>query len=316
MRVNTLPVTGQGTTFQVVPLGLPLNPTKPANVALAYTQPLLQGAGFRVNTAPIVIARLNTAQSFFLYKDSVQEMVRGGISDVAIDVTVYYEGEPLDSGFVASLPFRVRTLAPGSRFEDAVRNGDFDYVMLFESSGMYRGEDLAALASHLVVRRLDAVWGSRRLSVRDIAESLRFRYQKTPFFGALSAVGSHVLSLACLTLYGRYISDTLSGVRAIRTEDALSINVPLTHKRANQHLLARLLRRKAEILEIPVQFFPISPERVKRTSITDGLGSLAALFAGRLTAAGGSASIAEADRAAAQSAEPSDKRRTTPATTR
>jgi outer membrane protein TolC len=56
--------------------GFPLNPQDTSTVVLSYTQPLLQGAGFRVNTAPIVIARLNTEQSFFQYKDSVQELVR------------------------------------------------------------------------------------------------------------------------------------------------------------------------------------------------------------------------------------------------
>ncbi len=54
----------------------PLNPQDPHSVTLSYTQPLLQGGGFLVNTAPIVIARLNTEQSFFQYKDSVQELVR------------------------------------------------------------------------------------------------------------------------------------------------------------------------------------------------------------------------------------------------
>lgn len=57
----------------------PLNPETPSTLALSYTQPLLQGAGFLVNTAPIAIARLNTEQSYFMYKDSVQEMVRGVI---------------------------------------------------------------------------------------------------------------------------------------------------------------------------------------------------------------------------------------------
>ena len=92
-----------------------------------------------------------------------------------------------------------------------------------------------------------------------------------------------MLSLACLLLYGRYISDTLvGGPRDSRRRRARASASPLTHKRANQHLLARLLRRKAEILEIPVQFFPISPERVKRTSVFDGLQALGALMAGRL----------------------------------
>ena len=95
------------------------------------------------------------------------------------------------------------------------------------------------------------------------------------------------------------------------SDDALSIRVPLTHKRANQHLLARLLRRKAEVLEIPVQFFPISPERVKRTSVFEGLG---ALVTGRLAPPVAAASTADAHHQPTQ--ESSDERRTTPATTR
>ena len=56
---------------------LPLNPQDRSSAALGYTQPLLQGAGIGPNLAPIVIARINTERSFFQYKDSVQELVRG-----------------------------------------------------------------------------------------------------------------------------------------------------------------------------------------------------------------------------------------------
>lgn len=59
--------------------GFPLNPQNQGAVELSYTQPLLQGGGFLVNTAPIVIARLDTERSFFQYKDAVQELVRGAI---------------------------------------------------------------------------------------------------------------------------------------------------------------------------------------------------------------------------------------------
>lgn len=233
------------------------------------------------------------------------EMVRGGVADLPVDVTAFHEGAPLDRTFVEALPFAVVAQTEAPAIDEALRAGPFDYVLLFESSGMYRGEDIAVLASHLSVGRLDAVWGSRRLSVRDIDESIRFRYEKSPLFGALSKAGSHALSLACLVVYGRYVSDTLSAVRAVRVDDALGIDVPLTHPRVNQHLLARLLRRKADLLEIPVQFFPISPERVKRTSVVEGVQALAALLKGRL----------RAPRAAAAAPE-TDERRTTPVASR
>jgi outer membrane protein TolC len=58
---------------------LPLNPQTRSSITLSYTQPLLQGAGPAANLAPIVIARLNTGRSFFQYKDSVQQSVRGVI---------------------------------------------------------------------------------------------------------------------------------------------------------------------------------------------------------------------------------------------
>jgi outer membrane protein TolC len=61
------------------PGSFPLNPRTGSAAELSYTQPLLQGAGFYVNTAPIVIARLNSERSFFQMKDSTQEMARGVI---------------------------------------------------------------------------------------------------------------------------------------------------------------------------------------------------------------------------------------------
>lgn len=56
-----------------------LNPQSATSTTMNYTQPLLKGAGFGPNLAPIVISRINTELSFFQLKDSVQEMVRGVI---------------------------------------------------------------------------------------------------------------------------------------------------------------------------------------------------------------------------------------------
>ena len=229
---------------------------------------------------------LHDAGSVNKVTQTLLEMVRGGISSQPLEIAVYcLEPCPLDASFLRRLPFAVRTVPDSAAFLEAVRVDAFDYVGLFESSGMYRGEDLVALASHLTVGRLDAVWGSRRLSVRDIQDSYRLRYEGNALLGAISYAGSHVLSLAYLFLYGRYISDTLSAVRAVRASDALAAGIDLTHKRANQHLLARLLRRRADVLELPVQFVPLSPEKVKRTSALDGLQSLFTILALRLAPA-------------------------------
>ena len=164
----------------------------------------------------------------------------------------------------------------GVRVERSAAGG-FDYVILFESSGMYRGEDIVGLASHLAAGRLDAVWGSRRLSVRDIEESYRLRYDRNALLGAISYAGSHVLSLAYLLSTAATSPTRCRPCAPFAPPTPSTPAIDLSHKRANQHLLSGLLRRKAELLEIPVQFFPISPEQVKRTSPLDGLQALVAI---------------------------------------
>jgi 2-phospho-L-lactate transferase CofD len=217
------------------------------------------------------------------------EMVRGGLAEQPADVTVFCETDaPLDRQFLASLPWPVTEVglltdpAEDRRLRQALAEGGFEYVAIFESSGMYNGEDLPWLVSHVAAGRLDAVWGSRRLSVRDIEESYRLKYRHRAWLGAISYAGSHVLSLAYLLLYGRYVSDTLSGARIVRVADALALPVCLSHRQVNQHLLSALLRRKAEMFEVPVHFYSLSPALVRRTTPADGLRAIGTILWRRL----------------------------------
>ncbi len=57
-----------------------LDPTHSPTMELSYTQPLLAGFGRPANQAPIVIARLGLDQSYFQFKDSVQELVQGVVT--------------------------------------------------------------------------------------------------------------------------------------------------------------------------------------------------------------------------------------------
>jgi 2-phospho-L-lactate transferase/gluconeogenesis factor (CofD/UPF0052 family) len=235
-----------------------------------------------------VAVLLLDANSLNKVTQTLLEALRGGLEDLPIAVTFFYwSPESLPIEFTSRLSCDVQNV--WSREESAnvallgaVRGGSFDYTALFESSGMYRGEDIINLLALLNTGRLDSVWGSRRLSVRDIRQSYKLRYEKTPLLGAISYAGSHLLSLTFLILYGRHISDTLSGARALRTKYLEADAVDLDHKRLNHYLLSMLLRDGGEIFEAPVRFFPMSPEKVKRTTIGDGLQSIASILGWRL----------------------------------
>ena len=223
---------------------------------------------------------LHDAGSADKIAQTIVEMVRADVASVPLDLCVFHPGpSALDAQFVRALPFEVRMLPGGTpEFQSLAAAGGFEYAVLFESSGMYRGEDLVGLCSQLVSGRLDAVWGSRRLSMRDIEASYAMRYEKNTVLGTISYIGSHVLSLAYLVFFGRYVADTLSGVRAVRAAEVSPSVVDLQRRDANHRLLAGLLRRKADVLEVPVRFVPMSPAQVVRTTVGDGLRALVTIL--------------------------------------
>jgi 2-phospho-L-lactate transferase/gluconeogenesis factor (CofD/UPF0052 family) len=231
---------------------------------------------------PRVGVLLYGTQSVNKLTQTLLEMERGHAAAESCDMHVYLPiAGGLDAAFVQRLPFSVsmsgsETAAAETLLRD-VPSARYSYVGLFESSGMYRGEDLVALMRYVERERLDAVWGSRRLSMRDIDRSFRLYDNRSALLRAISRAGSHLLSVSYLLLYGRYVADTLSGSRVVRASDVQAIPVPLTHRLINQHLLSRLLRRRADLLEVPVQFLSLSPERVKRTGVLEGLRNLATI---------------------------------------
>lgn len=217
------------------------------------------------------------------------EMARGlstGVLSAAPALHVYAaRADGLDPPFVARLPFEVSLYATAAEAEAAMRqaglSGRHRYLALFESSGMYRGDDLIGLLRYVERGRVDAAWGSRRLSQRDIAESFQRYDDRGVLLRRLSSIGSHLLSVMYLVLYGRYVADTLSGVRVVRTDDALASAVPFSDPVSNQHMLAHLLKRRADVLEAPVQFLPLSSRRVHRTGVGEGLRTLASIVGQR-----------------------------------
>jgi len=256
-----------------------------SKVLTPFIESILKGA-----EEPRVAVFLLDTGSLNKIGQTVCEMVRGGIERVPVSMVLLYSSEQsFDQRFADTMPFEICNVWPTHGSGEAAllafaRERRFDYAVLFESSGMYRGEDVVTLLSYLSGGRLDALWGSRRLSVLDIHESYMLRYRHNILLGAISYVGSHLLSLAYLVLYGRYISDTLSGVRAIRARYLERIG-SLDDKFLNQRVLSMLLHDRAELFEMPVRFLAISPEKVRRTTLLEGLQSLGMIVWRRVTGA-------------------------------
>jgi len=223
---------------------------------------------------------------------TIREMQRAKIELYPCDVTVFYSSNrEISDSLVAESDLSLCYVAPSTDGETNNQQlvakavaSDHDFVCMFESSGMYFGSDIVALVANLNQEKVDAVWGSRRLSLTDIHQSYRYRYRSHLLKGSVSYIGSHVLSLAYLVCYGRYISDTLSGLKLVKTEHLDRSSDWIDDPSANQYLLARLLRSDGRSFEVPVDFLPMSPDQVSRTGAMDGIRALRVIVMQRIRA--------------------------------
>ena len=219
---------------------------------------------------------------------TVMDMSRSYVAkQFAHDVTVFYAGDKIDLLHSMTFPFAIRHINASSEIEadnallQTSLSEGFDYLCLMECSGMYHGSDAMQLMSSLQGKQISSIWGSRRLSVSDVQASYQFRYQKHWLLGLMSRMGSHALSLMYLILYGHFISDTLSGLRLVKTDVFKDLNLSAENENFNQLVLCKLLREKGMVFEMPVGFLPISPDKVKRTSVLQGLKNIGVILAQR-----------------------------------
>ena len=178
-------------------------------------------------------------------------MVRAGSASCPLDVTVFYGGvEPLDAGV---RPHASRSRCAGSAADAGVdaafkRRADrrrFDYVRALRVVGHVQRRGPRRRRGAAGVRA-----AGRRVG-QPAAVDARHRGVAAPALPAqrrlrvASAIGSHLLSAAYLLLYGRYISDTLSGVRGGPRGVRRRADLDSEDKLLNQRLLSRLLRVSA-----------------------------------------------------------------------
>ena len=244
----------------------------------------IESANSSLAIATLLQSNISTEKTVQTVMDMSRSFVAKQFSH---DVTVFYAGEKIDLLHSMELPFAIRQIDAATQAQSdktllaAALAENFDYVCLMECSGMYHGSDAMHLMSSLQGKQVSAIWGSRRLSVSDVQASYQFRYQKHWLLGLISRLGSHALSLIYLVLYGHFISDTLSGLRIVRTDVLKQLNLAIEQENFNQKLLCKLLRDKGMVFEMPVGFLPISPDKVKRTSVVQGLKNLGVIVVQR-----------------------------------
>ena len=162
-----------------------------------------------------------------------------------------------------------RNRGKGAALRRAVAEIRAPFAVVQDADLEYSPEDYPLLLGPLVRGTADAVFG-----VRGFAGHTAYSYWFVQ--------GNRGLTWSCNVLFNCYISDLLTGYKALRSELWRRLAFTCDGFEADAEITARILRLGYRIHEVPISYVTRSREEGKKVRVRDGFGHLAALLAVRL----------------------------------
>jgi glycosyltransferase involved in cell wall biosynthesis len=151
-------------------------------------------------------------------------------------------------------------------------------IVFFPSDNEYRATDIYSIVSHIVNNQFEAVFGTRTVKCTDLDAHLRSIYGKSYGLYLLSKYGGILISTLTLFLYNRYVTDSLTSLKAFDAGLLRSLDLKSDGVDLDTEIVAKLSRRRKYILEIPVHFNPRTKAEGKKTGVGDGLRAMRSLI--------------------------------------
>jgi glycosyltransferase involved in cell wall biosynthesis len=162
-----------------------------------------------------------------------------------------------------------RNLGKGAAIRTALDHATGELAAVLDADLEYRAADLAAVITPLLTGEASVVFGTRAWASHT---AYSFWY----------VVGNKVVTLAANVLYNCYISDVMTGHKAMRTE--LFRSLPLRERgfAIEPEITARVLRAGERIYEVPIDYRARTREEGKKLTALDGLRVLRTLVRCRI----------------------------------
>src|SRR5688572_2020678 len=163
-----------------------------------------------------------------------------------------------------TLVFHERNVGKGAAVRSALQHASEDFSAVLDADLEYRAADLADVLEPLVSGEARVVFGTRAWTSQS---SFSFWY----------VIGNKSVTFATNVLYNCWISDVMTGHKAMPTE--LFRSLPLRERgfAIEPEIAARVLRSGERIHEVPIHYRARSREAGKKLTAADGLRVLRTL---------------------------------------
>jgi dolichol-phosphate mannosyltransferase len=158
----------------------------------------------------------------------------------------------------------------GAAVQRGVREAAGNFVLVQDADLEYSPSDIPAMLAALGSDMRCSVYGSRILGATAKGSATLFR-GRVPGQSLGPWVMNRVLSVLVLVLYGRWITDLLTGYKIYPTEFLRGIEVKTAGFETDHELTAKLIRGGYRIKEVPAEYRPRSLEEGKKIGPIDGL---------------------------------------------
>jgi 2-phospho-L-lactate transferase/gluconeogenesis factor (CofD/UPF0052 family) len=202
-------------------------------------------------------------------------LVDGGSTDRTVELAKSIRG-------VKVLASAVR-IGRGEALRRGIKQARGGQVLFYPSDGEYDPEDIPGILSQLLSGRFEAVFGTRNLVILDLKSHLKSVYAESAGLSLLSRYGGMLISILTLLLYDRYITDTLTGLKAFDAAVLRNLHLKSAGVDLEMEIVAKLSRQRRFILEVPIRFKARTRAQGKKMTVADGFRALLALLRFRIT---------------------------------
>jgi len=133
-----------------------------------------------------------------------------------------------------------------------------EYTTVMDADLEYEPADIPLLLEPLRAGKAEAVFGTRA-------------FKSHSAFSFWYVVGNRAVTLFANVLYNSWVSDLMTGQKALRTELFRALELRERGFAVEAEITARLLRRGIRVYEVPIEYVARSREEGKKLTALDGL---------------------------------------------
>ena len=157
-----------------------------------------------------------------------------------------------------------------------------DIIIIQDADLEYNPEEIKELLNGMLKYNFKVVYGSRTIKHSTKLKALSILYGKNPTSYWSYYIGGQILSFITFLLYGKFITDTVSGYKMFDARIIKSLNLKSTGFELDHEITAKILKRGYDIYEVPISYVPRTKEEGKKIKWKDGLIAIKTLLKFRI----------------------------------